>query len=396
MSQSFYLMNLDNPVEFNTGVAGIFPEFFFDLPQHSSITNALWRSTKHDPRVIARPLCEVTPKKGKFPKRSPANRGQHGLGKCPDELIDMVFGHLHDWLDVVCFVTTCQRYYEIGRPHLAACVERSIISAWAGDRLICVGGGTEIDDVPPGALTMMETAFVKEQVRSVEQLDAFAFRKAYEDDEDDAHEDGGSDADSEYWHACFVLEMIPKLQHDADEKYERVQSFGRGDPDTWIYCSLMLKERYSARGRDASFDELYELSTLLFNRWRDALMVIHRGLDDKRLYGGTYVLRNLTTREYVRGDAIRDLWAMPGKPYLKAVRFEHALLVRITWSGDPDLNIRYQGPLKLHRGVWAGHRFDICQISTVVDEEGHIDDWEDVTKDVLEEVVAVFDQEEWV
>ncbi|KAF8058610.1 hypothetical protein FPV67DRAFT_1455149 [Lyophyllum atratum] len=95
---------------------------------------------------------------------------------------------------------------------------------------------------------------------------------------------------------------------------------------------------------------------------------------------GSYVLRNLTTKEYIRGDAVREAWNTPNMPYLRALRFMHLLILRITWSSDSSLSVAYDGPIQVHRGVWAGHRFDFSDIKTVQDGQGAIGDWKDVSK----------------
>ncbi|KAG6824010.1 hypothetical protein H0H93_002682, partial [Arthromyces matolae] len=88
-------------------------------------------------------------------------------------------------------------------------------------------------------------------------------------------------------------------------------------------------------------------------------------------FEGRIVFRNLTTKEFVRGDAIADARADEDKPWRKDIGFEHVFWVRTTWSDKPsDLGLKYKGPIQIHRGVWAGHRFDVVSVGNVRDESG--------------------------
>jgi hypothetical protein len=40
----------------------------------------------------------------------------------------------------------------------------------------------------------------------------------------------------------------------------------------------------------------------------------------------------------------------------------------------------------IHRGIWAGHRFDITQIDALDGENG----WKDVTESVYDELVGIW------
>ncbi|KAL2814421.1 hypothetical protein BJX63DRAFT_392231 [Aspergillus granulosus] len=58
------------------------------------------------------------------------------------------------------------------------------------------------------------------------------------------------------------------------------------------------------------------------------------------------VLRNLTTKEYVREDGLSG-----------GITLGHVALLKICWSSDPSAYV--QGEESLTRGEWVGHRFDV-------------------------------------
>lgn len=112
-----------------------------------------------------------------------------------------------------------------------------------------------------------------------------------------------------------------------------------------------------------------------------------------------WVLRNLTTKEYVRlrrrssehckgGDCsvVDDASA----PWL---RLDDVLIMRICWTSVPSPRPDFERSLDFHRGKWAGHRFEVVMRedpasvsdsadSAEADDEGH---WKDITADIVSE-----------
>jgi hypothetical protein len=103
-----------------------------------------------------------------------------------------------------------------------------------------------------------------------------------------------------------------------------------------------------------------------------------------------WVLRNLTTREFVR--------CMPGKGpggirgYVDCgdrrikVRVDDVLLLRICWTKVTDWGNRES--LGIYRGKWAGHCFDIVPWGRLDGEEG----WRDCTEEVVEQAKEVLEK----
>lgn len=112
--------------------------------------------------------------------------------------------------------------------------------------------------------------------------------------------------------------------------------------------------------------------------------------------GSNSVLRNLTTREYMRNALV------PRSEYgnFERIGLGEVLLARISWSptedNSGDTSMSYSGGI--HRGVWAGHRFDIITLEEMegLDEAA---EWKDVSEDVAREIDAIWTseyEEEWV
>jgi len=100
-----------------------------------------------------------------------------------------------------------------------------------------------------------------------------------------------------------------------------------------------------------------------------------------------WVLRNLTTREYVRAEAIAlDPDDICG-PEIEHRGFGHAILSRICRSSDPSIAMCYEGDI--HRGVWAGHAFDIVPLSTL-EKSMQKEEWKDASEEVAQLLAEIW------
>ncbi|KAF2118327.1 hypothetical protein BDV96DRAFT_382608 [Lophiotrema nucula] len=109
-----------------------------------------------------------------------------------------------------------------------------------------------------------------------------------------------------------------------------------------------------------------------------------------------WILRNLTTKEYVRDDVIA---ARRGTgPFIVSDEygFGQIVLSRTSWGRLERSNCFEKlddRPDKqdLHRGVWAGHAFDIVTVGMHEAETKEEDDWIDVSEEVHAEMLeAIF------
>ena len=113
------------------------------------------------------------------------------------------------------------------------------------------------------------------------------------------------------------------------------------------------------------------------------------------------LLRNLTTHEYVLHSEIS---VSKSKKYIQGawnkgpIGFVEVLKCMFCFSNDPSVSMSFDGPEDLHRGPWAGHRFDIVTLAEhneQIEEEGKPKDyWKDVSFEVRKKIKRIWDGEE--
>lgn len=101
-----------------------------------------------------------------------------------------------------------------------------------------------------------------------------------------------------------------------------------------------------------------------------------------------WVLRNLTTREYVKASAIAlDPKEIKG-PEHRYIGFGEVLVMRITCSSPgTDCSMRYD----ITQGAWAGHCFDIKTIDSV--EGGDSEEWIDISDGIVKQIDELWTSE---
>ena len=75
-----------------------------------------------------------------------------------------------------------------------------------------------------------------------------------------------------------------------------------------------------------------------------------------------WILRNLTTKEFVRAEAIALKPEFIDGPEIKRVGFGEVVMSRICWS-KPSSSTGMDESIDIVRGVWAGHCFDITTLA---------------------------------
>ena len=108
-----------------------------------------------------------------------------------------------------------------------------------------------------------------------------------------------------------------------------------------------------------------------------------------QLSGGHWILRNLSKNKYVREEAIKvaGLKGMSDNRLSKEIGLGQVVLSRICWSTDNSCAMGYYDK-DIHRGVWAGDRFDITTINQVGIEDGR--KWTDVSDEVAKEMTEIW------
>ncbi len=101
-----------------------------------------------------------------------------------------------------------------------------------------------------------------------------------------------------------------------------------------------------------------------------------------------WLLRNLTTREYVRAEPLARLPGDVRGPFMDglSIRFGDVVALRTRFHGYRTLGLERISP---HEGLWAGHRFDITTLARHRREQRQEEDsglWTDVSDEVAREM----------
>ncbi|KAF2468284.1 uncharacterized protein BDR25DRAFT_232891 [Lindgomyces ingoldianus] len=102
-----------------------------------------------------------------------------------------------------------------------------------------------------------------------------------------------------------------------------------------------------------------------------------------------WILRNLTTKEFVRADGIAIMSNHIHGPFIKNLGFGDVLLARTCWSTDDDTGLVDYNE-EIHQGVWAGHCFDIVTVAHHNEKKKPGENWQDVSEEVSKEVRAIY------
>jgi hypothetical protein len=101
-----------------------------------------------------------------------------------------------------------------------------------------------------------------------------------------------------------------------------------------------------------------------------------------------WILRNLTTKEYVLLEAVALKLEYIYKPNIDVLGFSKVVLSRICWSSSSDTLMAYDG--NILRGVWARHWFDIAALARhEQDTKGDV--WKDVSDEVITEIARIWE-----
>lgn len=99
-----------------------------------------------------------------------------------------------------------------------------------------------------------------------------------------------------------------------------------------------------------------------------------------------WILRNLTTREHVRSEAIAIKPEYIHGPNIDILGFGEVVLSRICWSTDESCGMTTD----ISRGIWAGHRFDITTVDKHRKGCSGQDNWKDVSEEVASEIEKIW------
>ncbi|KAJ7718385.1 hypothetical protein B0H14DRAFT_3011301 [Mycena olivaceomarginata] len=252
--------------------------------------------------------------------------------KFPMETIQEIYSHFHDLADIVCLSLTSQFLWDIGRQELYRHIEmHAARSSWAGDRIICIGDYLDDNDLPDNVFTPAEEAYFL-----------------------------GEEDHYTLYDYPFQCISRPRCSFNVADVFMHAKIFTR---------------------MERAWGEL-QIFYALVNRQYTAPEPTQP------------VLRNLSRHQYVRESALVR-WKdgmLAEMEEARRVGFGEIVLSRISFSSDSSVSMRYAGDI--HRGVWAGDRFDIVGSEWL--EGLDVDTaaaWVDVSDEVLKEVEGIWRSE---
>ncbi|KAJ5116656.1 hypothetical protein N7456_001004 [Penicillium angulare] len=240
----------------------------------------------------------------------------------PSKLHFAIFNLLDDIQDILCLSLASRYFWAIGLTQIEDHIVMSS-APWAGERIMCVSDRIDPRDYPPGLLSPTEKEDLAELNR-VHNLNTMSINHT--------------------WKKVGETSLSQKLQ-EWFRKYEAQHPMREADR-TEILTGLR-PEMLDFYPRDQP-----------------------------------WILRNLTTNEYVRGEAIALKDAFIHGPHIDVIGFSEVLLSRISWSSQPVMTGHGRN---LSHGKWAGHRFDITPLANL-HSCGGISAWDDVSNELLREL----------
>ncbi|KAJ7152071.1 hypothetical protein C8R46DRAFT_962375 [Mycena filopes] len=266
------------------------------------------------------------------------------LVNLPVETIDEIYSHLPLLVDVLCLSASCQVMWAVGRRNIYCRIAAEAArDSWAGDRIICVGDYLNKDDIPDSIWSPDER---EELLKYSDMPGTEAAASEPADKTLFAYPFANASWGFNLRHFWFESDIMARIRRP----YLDVKVLGQ-------LCRV--------------FDSLPARSLAAPSQTK------------------LKVLRNLSRHEYVRESALLALKAKYADvDIMDNIGFGEVLVTRICLSSVRSLAMRYDGDL--HRGVWAGDRFDVVSEDESLDSDVA---WCDVSDEVLAEVEAIWRSE---
>jgi hypothetical protein len=262
------------------------------------------------------------------------------LVNLPTELLEEIISRL-DIGSLFCLATCSQFLFYLCRNRIVS-ILKSQCGHLAGTSLVCVGGYLDADDYPPGM----------DWQSKMEEL-----QKEFRDGPGTRHL--GSEKPE------------PALLYDVAQDFARIEK-----PNGSLAYESMPSEQFN--------EFILCLDNLPHANQKDLDFLLN--FDHRWFYINSpdWVLRNLTTKEFVRRSVVAH--GSNGPFTCGGVGLGEVLLSRICWSSDPSAAMSCEG---IHRGIWAGHKFDITLMEAFEGEVG----WKDVSESMHDEITGIWQRE---
>ncbi|KAG6888853.1 hypothetical protein C0995_005274 [Termitomyces sp. Mi166 len=279
----------------------------------------------------------------------------------PNELLETIFGNLISFFDVACLAMTCQRFYEVSQKRMEDELEKMLTISWVGDRIFCLGDRVRAND----------------QLWNLTEDEVETLNLQIEND--------------------LELPFIEHFKHLRDKISSSRTILSSRDP----YSNFRTFWR--------TFKQKFTPSTGDVERLQSLLKInLPTYADMYKPNTDPYILRNLNTHQYIRGEAFSGIDVSDHYDFNpKSLCFQMALMI-MTMSCRPHYNEWFNLPpddkhvtfppdaALSHCGPWAGLRFDIVTLSRV--EEPYIipawqppdSPWTDASHYIIEKAMELF------
>ena len=317
--------------------------------QTTSASGDSLQETRGDRQLKRKADSEGPPGPLRYHKRAKTHGGNDALAfsDLPSEIHQLVFDYIEFIEDVVCLGLASRYFWTFARDYVHA-YYMSFLGRWAGENIVCVGEDVKPCDYPRGLF-------------SAEELDTFQQRKADLCVPDNDHLE-------------YVLCDEPfSLRHFTSPSVSVVEEAPDLGAESWRLYSHC---RGRAKQEDSAFQTTYSelVVTMLTYTPRDQ----------------PWILRNLTTKQFVRPEAIALKPYYIRGPYIRVLGFGEVVLPRICWSTSSSVGIN--DTTNISRGVWAGHCFDITTLARHQDDTDG-EEWTDVSDEVAREIANIWETE---
>lgn len=262
-------------------------------------------------------------------EEAPQERTRTCFPSLPLELLNLIFDNLEG--NNKLSLSLCNHYFwSIGITHIQN-YHMSSLANWAREKIVCVGSNINAGDYPPGMFTDAEVS-------------EFSHKK----------EENGQD---------FTLDSFARSEVVG----------GSQCPQATLSWQLLESKEYS--------------------HMSNAMKIQARNLvvpEIEQFYPSDqpWVLRNFTTKELVYAKKIALKPEYVHGPFIDVLGLCEVLMSRICWSTwTPG---EEQWLESVHRGVWAGHRFDITMIERH-ERVSRREEWKDVTEQVMKEIAVIWE-----
>lgn len=290
----------------------------------------------------------------------------------PEDIHWLIFNHLNDPADLTCLGLAFPYLWDITQKTILRRYA-SQLGQWAGQQLVCIGLDHP-DDFPPGLYSADELeringnqSFTLDGVAVTRNDTVLANGMAITQLSINVYEPSVDDEIPKpltLHNLCQLPNVCFENDATIDEKSRRVfaECIRRCQNPSQTSC---IQEVRRKRG------EIVTKSSPFIPRDQ------------------AWILRNLTTREFVTAAGIALDKKFIDGPFIKGIGFGEVVMSRVCWASYFRTDLAYSR--YVNRGIWAGDRFDITtrgqHDESTKDEEG---EWKDVSKEVAEGIALIW------